>query len=85
MKKEYYNKKGKKCSEEHVELVQVMKHVEPKFDAIRFFLLNNSKGKYHTENRNDDDSRMNDMLMNAKDILVTIKKTAEEETDVNAD
>ena len=86
VKKEYYNKKGKKCCEEHVEIVQVMKHVEPKFDAVRFYLLNNSKGKYHTENRNDEDSRMNDLLMNAKDVIVSIKKTADEEiSDGDAD
>ena len=43
VKSEYYNEEGKKCSEEHVKIVERTVHVPADIGAAKFFLSNRSK------------------------------------------
>jgi len=74
IKREYYNKKGKKCSEEKIEIVNVRKHIAADFSAQRFYLLNHRRNRYTNENKiSENDSSMQELLNNVKNITLTIK------------
>lgn len=79
VKHEYYNKKGKKCCEEQVEVVEVQKYISPEFNAQRFYLLNNKRDKYSNENRIDNNSLSTESLIESlKNFTIAVKRKAEE-------
>lgn len=76
VKKEYYNKKGKKCVEETIRNIEVVKYCPPDFQAIRFYLLNHGN-KYHSETQPPKDDTLDNAIKNANDILVKVRNLAD--------
>lgn len=85
VKHEYYNKKGKKCVDEQIKLVDVAKHVEPDFQAIRFYLLNNKPKSYHAESQPPRDEAVQNAIANVKEVIVKIKEAANNDPNANDD
>lgn len=79
VKHEYFNKKGKKCVDESVELVEVERYIPPEFSAQRFYLLNNSSNKYRNENKIEGSDLTTDKLIESlTNFTLSVKRKAEE-------
>lgn len=82
LKREYYNKKGKKCTEEVIEYCDVKKHIPADFSAQRFYLLNHKRNKYTNENKiTENDKSLQELLDGVKNITITIKEKADNKDD----
>ena len=78
VRKEYYNKKGKKCSEETIKVVPVRKWVDADTNAIKFFLLNKDAKNYSPEGSAGKESQQA-MIEALGNVFVTVKRKADAE------
>lgn len=78
--KEYFNKKGKKCKEQRIEVVPVRKYMPSDTNAIKFFLLNHDSAEYSPEGSAEQAQRQQ-MIDGLKDVFVSVKRKADEESD----